>query len=77
MTIVVGWDMQVGVNYDPMIAKIIARGPDRQTALRKMYTALLELQVWSLIWLMCACLLYPLPVLQTDLASPIVHQMIS
>ena len=43
--IIVGWDMQVGVNYDPMIAKVIARGPDRQSALRKMYTALSELQV--------------------------------
>ena len=37
--------MQVGVNYDPMIAKVIARGPDRQSALRKMHTALSELQV--------------------------------
>ncbi len=39
------WGAQVGVNYDPMIAKVIARGPDRQSALRKMYIALSELQV--------------------------------
>ena len=39
--------MQVGVNYDPMIAKVIARGPDRQSALHKMHTALSELQVRS------------------------------
>lgn len=37
--------MQVGVNYDPMIAKIIVRGPDRQTALRRMHAALSDLQV--------------------------------
>ena len=42
-----GWGVQVGVNYDPMIAKVIARGPDRQSALRKMHTALSELQVRS------------------------------
>ena len=36
--------MQVGVNYDPMIAKVIVRGPDRQTALRKMHSALSQLQ---------------------------------
>ncbi|CAL5220654.1 g2699 [Coccomyxa viridis] len=39
---------QVGVNYDPMIAKVIARGPDRQSALRTMHTALSELQVSGL-----------------------------
>ncbi len=43
--IIVNRNVQVGVNYDPMIAKVIARGPDRQSALRKMYTALSELQV--------------------------------
>lgn len=39
--------MQVGVNYDPMIAKVIARGPDRQSALRRISAALSELQVRS------------------------------
>ncbi len=42
------WGLQVGVNYDPMIAKVIARGPDRQSALRTMHTALSELQVRAL-----------------------------
>ena len=36
---------QVGVNYDPMIAKVIARGPDRHTALARLHTALSDLQV--------------------------------
>ncbi len=37
--------MQVGVNYDPMIAKVIARGVDRQSALQRMHSALSDLQV--------------------------------
>ena len=37
--------MQVGVNYDPMIAKVIARGADRTSALQRMHTALTDLQV--------------------------------
>lgn len=36
---------QVGVHYDPMIAKVITRGPDRQTALDSLHAALSELQV--------------------------------
>ena len=36
---------QVGVHYDPMIAKLITKGPDRQTALDNLYTALSQLQV--------------------------------
>ncbi len=36
---------QVGVHYDPMIAKLITKGPDRQTALDNLHTALSELQV--------------------------------
>jgi len=36
---------QVGVNYDPMIAKVIAWGPDRSTALARLHTALSDLQV--------------------------------
>ncbi|KAL0041250.1 hypothetical protein WJX77_010412 [Trebouxia sp. C0004] len=38
----------VGVNYDPMIAKVIARGPDRSTALARLHTALSDLQVSGL-----------------------------
>ncbi|KAL3134741.1 hypothetical protein ABBQ32_007741 [Trebouxia sp. C0010 RCD-2024] len=38
----------VGVNYDPMIAKVITSGPDRQTALARLHTALSELQVSGL-----------------------------
>ena len=37
--------MQVGVNYDPMIAKVIARGADRESALQRMHSALSDLQV--------------------------------
>ena len=33
--------MQVGVSYDPMIAKVIAWGPDRITALSRLHTALM------------------------------------
>ncbi|EIE19193.1 biotin carboxylase [Coccomyxa subellipsoidea C-169] len=39
---------QVGVHYDPMIAKLITKGPDRQTALDNLHTALSELQVSGL-----------------------------
>ncbi|KAL0045925.1 hypothetical protein WJX82_008659 [Trebouxia sp. C0006] len=38
----------VGVNYDPMIAKVIARGPDRSTALARLHAALSDLQVSGL-----------------------------
>ena len=38
---------QVGVNYDPMIAKLIAKGPDRATALANLHKGLSELQVGS------------------------------
>ncbi|GAB4816461.1 hypothetical protein N2152v2_003507 [Parachlorella kessleri] len=38
----------VGVNYDPMIAKVITHGPDRASALRAMHDALGELQVAGL-----------------------------
>ncbi len=31
---------EVGIHYDPMLAKVIARGPDRETALRKLVYAL-------------------------------------
>ncbi|MEV6317935.1 biotin carboxylase N-terminal domain-containing protein [Streptomyces sp. NPDC051776] len=31
---------EVGTSYDPMLAKVIAHGPDRQTALRRLRTAL-------------------------------------
>jgi len=31
---------EVGIHYDPMLAKVIARGPDRETALRKLGYAL-------------------------------------
>lgn len=41
------WCDQVGVHYDPMIAKVIAKGPDRQTALTRLHTALSQLQVSS------------------------------
>lgn len=44
-------DMQVGVNYDPMIAKVITSGPDRQTALARLHTALSELQVHGHLFL--------------------------
>jgi acetyl/propionyl-CoA carboxylase alpha subunit len=37
--------VQVGVHYDPMIAKVIAKGPDRETALARLHTALSHLQV--------------------------------
>ena len=37
--------MQVGVNYDPMIAKVIARGADRRSALQRLHSALSDLQV--------------------------------
>jgi len=38
----------VGVNYDPMIAKVLARGPDRTTALRALGDALGALQAGGL-----------------------------
>lgn len=37
--------LQVGVNYDPMIAKLVVHGPDRPAALASMHSALQELQV--------------------------------
>ncbi|KAK9817790.1 hypothetical protein WJX72_002185 [[Myrmecia] bisecta] len=38
----------VGVHYDPMIAKVIARGEDRNSALANLHKALSELQVAGL-----------------------------
>lgn len=37
--------VQVGVNYDPMIAKLVVHGPDRPAALASLHGALQELQV--------------------------------
>lgn len=37
--------MQVGANYDPLIAKVIAGGPDRETALGTLSSCLSQLQV--------------------------------
>ena len=37
--------LQVGLNYDPMIAKVISHGPDRLSALQTLDTALSQLQV--------------------------------
>ncbi len=36
---------QVGQHYDPMIAKVLARGPDRDAALATLQDALTELEV--------------------------------
>ena len=46
--------LQVGLNYDPMIAKVISHGPDRLSALQTLDTALSQLQV-SLLG--CHCIL--------------------
>jgi 3-methylcrotonyl-CoA carboxylase alpha subunit len=35
----------IAVEYDPMIAKVIAHGPDRKTALRRLHDALCELKL--------------------------------
>ena len=35
----------IAVEYDPLIAKLIAYGPDRKTALRRLYTALCDLRL--------------------------------
>lgn len=37
--------LQVGVNYDPMIAKVVTHAEDRAAALRAMHAALGGLQV--------------------------------
>jgi 3-methylcrotonyl-CoA carboxylase alpha subunit len=33
-------DLEVGIHYDPLLAKVIAHGPDRETAMRKLVCAL-------------------------------------
>ncbi|KAL4431303.1 hypothetical protein ABPG75_006559 [Micractinium tetrahymenae] len=38
----------VGVNYDPMIAKLVVHGPDRRAALASLHSALQQLQVSGL-----------------------------
>ena len=53
--------LQVGVNYDPMIAKVITRGPDRATALASLHTALQQLQVRCALRGLCLVPLPPLP----------------
>lgn len=50
---------QVGVHYDPMIAKLITKGPDRQTALDNLHTALSQLQVSSCP---CCCTVEPVEI---------------
>lgn len=40
--------LQVGVHYDPMIAKLIVHGPTREAALRTLHAALGETQVAGL-----------------------------
>jgi 3-methylcrotonyl-CoA carboxylase alpha subunit len=35
----------IAVEYDPLIAKVIAHGPDRKTALRRLHDAMVELQL--------------------------------
>ena len=40
--------VQVGVNYDPMIAKVVCSGPDRASALASLHGALQQLQVSGL-----------------------------
>ncbi|MBI3469993.1 MAG: biotin/lipoyl-binding protein [Candidatus Solibacter usitatus] len=37
--------LEVGIHYDPLLAKLIARGPDRETALRRLCGALRRLAV--------------------------------
>jgi acetyl-CoA/propionyl-CoA carboxylase biotin carboxyl carrier protein len=39
---------EVGTAYDPMLAKVIAYGPDRETALRRLRAALAETEVLGL-----------------------------
>ena len=39
--------MQVGSHYDPMIAKVITQGDDRDEALARMHTALSKIEVLS------------------------------
>lgn len=36
---------QIGGHYDPMIAKVLARGPDRESALAALHGVLTDLEV--------------------------------
>ena len=45
----VATNSEVGVYYDPMLAKIIAHGPDRQTTIRRMLQALRQFRCQGLI----------------------------
>ena len=40
---------EVGIHYDPMLAKVIAHGPDRTTAIRRLIAALKQLRVSGLV----------------------------
>ena len=66
--------LQVGLNYDPMIAKVISHGPDRLSALQTLDTALSQLQVSLVGWqpnILQACFGQQLP----DAAEPLPHDL--
>ena len=60
---------QVGGHYDPMIAKVLARGPDRDAALAALHGVLTELEVRVLNSVRLACLSSGLPALQMHASS--------